>query len=173
MFREERPEILDLGPFCGETVVQLAARGARLQVDRFDPPEPTPAPEPGEAPPKPVPIVIGQPADRFDLVLAWEQIDFVPPERLKDFGAELRRVTRVGGWILFLSSARTGSERDVRVRYRLLGDGSLVREPVEETPRSRWVHPNREIERAMKGLSLQGIHLQRNQMREFLWVRKE
>jgi hypothetical protein len=32
----------------------------------------------------------------------------------------------------------------------------------------RYVHPNREIERAIAGLSVQNIHLQRNQMREIL-----
>jgi hypothetical protein len=30
------------------------------------------------------------------------------------------------------------------------------------------VHPNREIERAIAGLAVQNIHLQRNQMREIL-----
>lgn len=172
VFREDRPRILDLGPFCGDTVVQLAARGARVQVDRLDPPGPTPPAEPGKPPPRREPVAIEQPDGRFDLVMGWELIDFVPPDRLAELGAELRRITRVGGWILFLSSARKGVERDVLARYRLLPDGSLSREPVAETPRPRWVHPNREIERAMAGLSLQGIHLQRNQMREFLWVRK-
>ena len=53
-------------------------------------------------------------------------------------------------------------------RYRLLADDLIVREEPGEHRRRRYVHPNREIERAIAGLSVQSIHLQRNQMREIL-----
>jgi len=172
-FRIERPAILDLGPFCGETVVQLASRGARVQVEPFVPPPPTPPREPGKPREEPlVPLTIDQPDGKFDLVLVWEQIDFVPPDRLAEFGAELHRVLRDGGFLLAFSLAKKVEGRPMPARYRLAADGKVAREFPDRARRRRWVHPNREIERSLVGMSMQGIHLQRNQMREFFAVRK-
>ena len=57
-------------------------------------------------------------------------------------------------------------------RYRLVEDNQLERTPVDDVARRRWTHPTREIERALAPLSIQGIHLQRSQMREFLALKK-
>lgn len=174
VFRTERPEVLDLGPFSGDTVVRLAARGARVQVDPFEPPPPTPPKEPGKPREEPlVPVVIDQPDASYDLVLVWEQLDFVPPDRLPDFGAELSRVLRQGGLLLAFSMAKKTEGPSSPARYRMVGEDQVVREVPSSPVRRRWVHPNRDIERALKGLAIQGIHLQRNQMREFFAIRKD
>jgi hypothetical protein len=172
-FRNDRPEILDLGPFCGDTVVQLAARGARVQVEPFVPPPPTPPKQPGKPREEPIaPLVIDQPDERFDLVLVWEQIDFVPPDRLAEFGSELSRVLRDGGLLLAFSLAKKAEGPPTPGRYRLGADGKVTRE-IPDRPRfRRYVHPNREIERSLKGMAMQGIHLQRSQMRELFAIRK-
>ena len=174
-FRKSKPEILDLGPICGHTVVYLADRGARVSVDEFDPPPPTPTQEPGEDEIVVEPIRIEQPDGRFDLVLAWEQCDFVEPQRLPEFGAELRRVLGAGGCLLLFSRNATGRETgrssEVPCRYRLVSDAQAVREEAERPQRPRWIHPTREIERALAPLSIEGIHLQRNQIREFSAVK--
>ena len=159
MFREGKPQILVLGPLCGESVVFLAGRGARVHVDEVELPEPASALRPAR---------LEHPSDHFDLVLAWEMLDFVPPERLHEFGAEIVRVLHVGGQLIAFAHQKPPSERAILPRYRLLADDLVVREEPGTPARRRYVHPNREFERAIGGLAVQSIHLQRSQMREIL-----
>src|SRR5262245_66506177 len=66
VFRESKPEILALGPLCGESVVYLAGRGARVHVEDLDLPEPAPERKPGDtAPPEVAPFQLEQPTGRF------------------------------------------------------------------------------------------------------------
>lgn len=167
-FRGGKPEILALGPLCGESVVYLAGRGARVHVDEIALPEPLPTRQPGETPREVTPVSISLPEGQCDLVLAWEILDFVPPDRLVEFGAEIARVMRTGAQLLVFAHQKPPSEYSVVPRYRLLADDLIVREEPEGKPLRRYVHPNREIERALSGLSIQGIQLQRNQLREIL-----
>lgn len=171
----DKPEILDLGPFCGATAVYLADRGARVSVSGFDPPPPTPAPERGQEPPPKVPLSIDQPDGRFQLVLAWEWFDFTPPDRLEDLGAELGRVLADDGWVLLLARNKSFGE-EIRqgcpAPYRVLADDRVLRQAEQGAARPRWAHPNRDIERSLGRLSLQGIHLQRNQTREILALKR-
>ena len=172
VFREGRPEVLALGPLCGESVVYLAGRGARVHVDELEPPPPIPARKPGEPSEFIPPFRLEQPDRTFGLVLAWEAFDFVSPDRLADCGAEIARVMRIGGQLFLLAHQKPPSETAVIPRYRLLADDLIVREePEGGTLRRRYVHPNRDIERALAGLQVQGIQLQRNQMREIVAVK--
>lgn len=178
ILRQDKPEILDLGPMCGASVVYLAGKGARVSVEEFDPPPPIPPPDPsqpaGEPPPK-APLRIEQPDGRFDFVVAWEQTDFVPPDRLADFGKELHRLLAKGGYALLFARSGSGGAKPSQGspgRFRIIADDKLIQEESGLERRMRWIHPTREIERALAPLHIQGIHLQRNQMREFL-ARKE
>lgn len=171
VFRVDRPEILDLGPLCGETVVYLADRGARVSVEELDVPPPGEPVGGDDAPPPVRPLRIDQPDEKFNLLLAWEQCDFIPEDRLDEFGAELRRVLRPGGWLLLfsLNSKRDqggGAERPCR--YRIIADDRVSREITSLPPQRRSLYPTRRIERALAPMSIQTLHLQRNQMREFL-----
>ncbi|HZN54710.1 MAG TPA: class I SAM-dependent methyltransferase [Candidatus Polarisedimenticolaceae bacterium] len=167
-FRGGKPEILILGPLCGESVVYLAGRGARVHVDPVDIPEPIPPRAQGETPPAAKPFALDHGTAAYDLVLAWEMLDFVPPDRLVEVGAEIVRVLRVGGQLFVFAHQKPPEDQAVPPRYRLLADDLIVREDSPGTPRRRYVHPNRDIERALAGLAVQGIQLQRNQMREIL-----
>jgi len=181
--RVERPEILDLGPFCGPTAVFLADRGARVSVEEFTPP---PEPQKRETaraanslsrpapPPPPEPIRIGQPDGKFHAVLVWEACDFVPPSRLAEFGAELTRVLADGGWALLLSvgSADGGQVAARPPRYRVVDSERVERIPVDGPGLRRYVHNPRDIERALAPLAVQGIQLQRNQIREFVLLKR-
>jgi hypothetical protein len=159
---------------CGASVVYLASRGARVSVEEFDPPQPTPPPDPSQSPHEPPPkepIRIEKPDGCFHFIVAWEQIDFVPPDRLADFGTELHRLLARGGYVMLFARSGSVGEKPARSRpgrFRIIADDRLVHEESEFKERQRWVHPTREIERALAPLSIQGIHLQRNQMREFL-----
>ncbi len=182
VFQEPRPEVLTMGPLCGDTVAYLGGKGARVHVGEFTPPRLMPARKPGKPPPMPEPVVLCYEDQSFDLVLAWDQVDFVPPDSLPSFGAELNRILRAGGRLFLFSQAnqartspaQAGEERfDFPGRFRIL-DPSHVRleKDAAETRWRRWVHPNRDIERALKGFSVQGVHLLRNQLREFTAIRK-
>lgn len=179
ILKQDKARILDLGPFCGDSAVYLAGRGARVSVEGFDPPPPAPPSDPAAPRDAPVakgpPLEFGQDDRAFDLVLAWEQLDFVPPERLTDFGAELHRVLDGGGYaLLFARNTPPGDEKTWRRpgRYRVLADDRLKREDGSSAVRQRWIHPTREIERALAPLIIDSIHLQRNQTREFLAHRR-
>ena len=167
-FREGKPEILVLGPLCGESVVFLAGRGARVHVDEVDIPETIPKRQPGEPVAEPPPVRFDHPSAAFDLVLAWEILDFVPPDRLPEFGAEICRVLRVGGQLVLFAHQKPPSDRAVIPRYRLLADDLIVREEPSAPLRARYAHSNLQLERAIAGMGVQNIHLQRSQMREIL-----
>ena len=170
----ERPEVLDLGQFSRSAAIYLASRGARVCIENFEPPPPTPRLKPGaQSIDKPA-ISIPQPDRKFDLVLAWEHADFVPPDRLGDFAAELSRMMLPGGWLLLFAEdgpGGRGSRPDQPGSYRLTADDRIVRSPTAGPERPRWAHPNRAIERAVSPMKVHAIQLQRSRIREIL-VRK-
>jgi len=169
VFRDGKVRVLDLGPSFGESIIEIARRGAQVTVDEFRPPRPVPrADAGGDPPPPPTPVRFDHDDDSFDLVLLWERLDFVPPDRLREFGQEVRRVLKVGGWILALSSSRKEPRRASAGRVRILDDDRIAREPSGEPERNRWAHPNRDLERALDGIAIQGIHLHRDGLREIV-----
>lgn len=173
--RFDKPEILDLGPFCGETVIFLADHGARVSVGEYVPPAAV-VPEEQDDAAAPPPLKLDQPDGRFHFVLAWERLDFTPPERLAELGAELTRVLADEGWLLVFAQNRPGNKgpQPSRLRrFRLIGEDRILAQIVEGPARPRWSHPTRDIERALTPLAIQGIHLQRNQTREFLALKKK
>jgi hypothetical protein len=164
VMRRERPEVLDLGPMCGATVVFLAGLGAKVTVTEFESPGAERSAAEG-------PLEIEQPSGRYDLVLAWEHVDFMPQGRLTEFASELRRVLKADGWLFLLSRARNGGPRGHRARFRLLSRSGVAREPLEEAPRSRFEHSSRALERALAGFLIEGIHLRPGQFREVVATR--
>jgi len=174
--KKEQPEVLDLGQFSRSAAVYVAGRGAKVHVEDFVPPSPKPKKKKNgeQAEPNGVeaqPVVIPHPDQRFDLVLAWEHPDFVPPDRLQEFYAEVTRVLVPGGWLLMYARddpATPAAGPGQPACYRLTADDRLTRTTEDGPERPRWSHPNRAIERALSPLSVQSIHLQRNRMREFL-----
>jgi len=177
IFRKSKPEILDLGPLCGDSVVRLADLGARVSVENFVPPYPTPPAEDGSKA-RTEPLSIPQPDEKFDLVLAWEHIDFVPSDRVDEFMAEIRRLTCDGGYALVFAmngpvqSSQRGPRPDHLSRYRVVEEDQLVREIIDGPRRPRWVYPTRQIEQGLAPLRMQTLHLQRNQVREFLALKR-
>jgi len=164
VMRREHPDVLDLGPMCGATVTFLAGLGARVTVEDFEP-----ATLPRRKNERP--LRIDRPNASFDLILAWEHIDFMPPERLEEFARELRRLLTADGWMFLFSRAAAGRPFGRRARFRVMERNMVAREPLDEAPRSRWVHSSRAIEKALGGFLIEGIHLRRNQIREVVATR--
>ena len=153
----------------------LANRGARVCVESVEPPPPLPKKDADGNLPAVEPFAIDQPTDGYDLVLAWEAIDFTPPDRLEEVVGELKRLVRESGLLLMLSRNTTGARKavqDIPARFRVDAEDRVTREPAGTETRTRWVHLNREIERVLKPLAVQGIRLQRDQTREILALRK-
>ncbi len=165
-FRDGKARILDLGPMCGPSVVDLASRGAQVCVEEFAPPPPLSTADDKGEPGEVRPIRFEHDDASFDLVLLWERLDFVPPDRLREFCQEVRRVLKVGGWVLALTSSRKEPRRASAARIRIVDEEHIAREPSGEPERPRWAHPNRELERSLDGVSIQGIHLHRDGLRE-------
>jgi SAM-dependent methyltransferase len=171
----EQPDVLDLGQFSRSAALYLAHRGARVCVEDFVPPQPTPPRKAkgqnhDEVAP-PVPVTLPHPPEKFDLVLAWEHWDFVPPDRLAEFSAEIARVLAPGGWLLMYCQDDPTAEAGREGRagcYHLRSDDRLHRQAAAGPARPRWTHPNRAIERALAPLTVQSICLQRNRIREIL-----
>jgi hypothetical protein len=164
VLRRDQPRVLDLGPMCGATVTFLAALGARVTVEEFEAPS-TPGRIGGAT------LLIDQPSGSFDLVLAWEHVDFMPPDRVREFGAELRRVLAPDGWVFLMSRAGNDTPVGRRARFRVLERNRVVREPIDEMARTRFVHSARAIEAALGGFLIEGIHLRRDQTREVVATR--
>jgi len=171
-----QPEVLDLGQFSRSAALYLASRGARVAIEDFEPPPPTPRLKPGAKSVDKPAIKISQPDRKFDLVLGWEHVDFVPPDRLADVTAELSRVMLPGAWLILFAEDRPvarESRPDHQWCYRLTADDRVVRSPGAGPERPRWPHANRAIERALSPLRVQSIQLQRNRIREFLVQKPE
>lgn len=172
LLRDEnaKPRVLDLGPMCGSTVTYLADRGARVSVEEFHPPPRDNGP-PDDDEWEPPPLRIVQPDASFDLVLVWEHLDFVPPERLDEFGQELARVTASGGFVLLFSrdhGTRGQVAGDRLGSYRLIADDKMIFQPGRGSESPRWSYPARDVENALSPLSIQGIQLKSGRMREIV-----
>jgi len=166
--KDGKAQVLDLGVLCGQTATYLAERGARVVLDEFDPPPPRQAPAPGEKPLPPPPIRLEQADASFDLVLAWEMPDFVAQDQLPLLAKEVRRVLKPGGWLLLYAHLKPETPTEAPPRYRVVADDRVAREASSRPVRRRYVHPTRDLERALAGFSIQKTHLQRNQMREIV-----
>lgn len=177
VFRLQRPEILNLGPLCGDSVIFLAGKGARVHVDEFVPPPPAPPRVQGKPAPPAPPVQLVHPENAFHMVLAWDLVDFTPPGSLPTVGPELARILKPGGWLFLLSQANRagaalaggGQEQYSKPGlYRILNDSQVIPGTVARQGRMRrWIHPNRDLERALAPLRIQGTHLLRNQLREY------
>ena len=164
------PEILDLGQACGATAVYLAGRGARVSVEEFQPPSAGPVVhDPGNIPDVSR-LTIDQADAKFDLVLAWEHFDFVPPDRLDEFVSEIWRVMTPDAWLLLfaLDGSPSPQGQGLPSSYRVTADDRLLREHPAGQMRPRWSHHNRAIHQALAPLSVTSVTLRRNRIREFL-----
>ena len=111
------------------------------------------------------------------MVLAWDLVDFTPPESLPFVGPELARILKPDGWLFLLSQAnragaslaRSGQEQYASPGlYRILDDSRVSQGKAPGAGKCRrWVHPNRDLEKALAPLRIQNTHLLRNQLREY------
>ena len=101
----------------------------------------------------------------FDLVLAWGDAGLVAPDQIALFAKEVRRVLRPGAAPPRSPEAETQAALRRAIAWR---PTNARRASGSRPPRKRYVHPTRDLERALAGFSIQKTHLQRNQMREIV-----
>jgi ubiquinone/menaquinone biosynthesis C-methylase UbiE len=97
--------------------------------------------------------------------------DFVAADQIGLFFAEVRRVLKPAGSLLLFAHLKPETPTDAPPRYRVVADDRVAREPSTRPPRRRFVHPTRDLERALAGFSIAKTQLQRNQMREIVAVK--
>ena len=66
-----------------------------------------------------------------------------------------------------LAMLRTVRESEVRIPHL-----ACMREQIDGPKRPRWVYSTRQIEQGLAPLRMQTLHLQRNQVREFLALKR-
>jgi hypothetical protein len=110
----------------------------------------------GEPAPFVPPFRLEQPDRAFGLVLAWEALDFVSPERLAECGAELARVLRIGGQLL---CSRTRSRRRRPPSSRATGCSPTISSCARSRrPPAPQVRPREPGPRARAGRSFGAEH---------------
>ena len=174
LFRDDRrPRILQLGPFSGRSAVHLAERGARVTVDEIDVSTLRPdASDPEAAKTFEPSLRLDHDDASFDLILLWDALDFVPKAGLPACGPEMARLLDDEGWMLMLAGGDVGTEEPPPAapdQFEILGPETISRRPVPgAAPQPRYQHPTRRLEKAMAPLIVDGVHLRRSQIREFL-----
>ncbi len=141
--------VLLCGPPSGPTIETFSGRGCRVTVE-------------GDA----VPVVPLEHADgTFDLLLVFDQLDFIDDEKASALAAEWARVLKSGGRVYLLSRQKSKGDRP-RLRVDVLGDGRLGLKPLRSAGGGPHLRSNREIETALAPLRVDEILLRRDGLRE-------
>jgi len=159
---ESSPEkafsVLDLGPASPANLEFFLGRGARLTVADF-------VPSRGEAVSD---LVRAEPGTHFDLVLAWDFLNYLPREKLGMLLRSLEPYFRPGTTIHALVA--TGREMSAAPRrYRIEDAETLLCEGPKErvVPSPRYVE--QDLLKCMPGLNVEHRFQLRNGMLEYLF----
>ena len=173
--RQRRPRVLDLGPALGANVEFLSRFGVQLfiadlyrslqaKTDQL-PPD---AVRLSRALADQLPIPAEPP---FDLILAWDLLNYFQPEQIEALGSHLGQLCRPGG-MLFALVATRGPICDQPLTFQILErDLLLYGEPVaaeRASPRYR----ESSLERQLEDFAVQTSFLLRNGMQEYVFTRR-
>jgi hypothetical protein len=186
---QEVPEsgvrVLDLGTASGTNVEFLSRFASRIQIEdlyatlvaeKIAPEGDLPVgvlPE-GERPVEPPPDfhrLLGFPESAcFDLILAWDILDYLEREPIRALVGYLGRHLRSGGVMLALSS--TTKQIPIRpLRYRFADSETLIYEFESNELRGSPRYTPRDFVQMMTGYRIQQSFLLKNSVQEYLWVR--
>jgi SAM-dependent methyltransferase len=173
--RRRRPQVLDLGPALGTSVEFLATYSVQLFIaDLYR----SLRSSTGQLPPDPARLQRAL-ADQlpvpdegpFDLILAWDLLNYFDTDQLRVLGHHLGRLCRAGG-LLFALVATRGPISDRPLTYEILerdllryGETAAVERP---SPRYRETS----LERLLDAFAVQTSFLLRNGMQEYVFTRR-
>ncbi|HEY0794732.1 MAG TPA: methyltransferase domain-containing protein [Acidisarcina sp.] len=107
---------------------------------------------------------------RFDVVLLWATIDYLPPSLIPAVIARLHDCMELGGQMLAFFHTRTTSSEAVFYRYHLVDNTSIDMQHNAPYPVLR-VYTNREVERLFKNFSGCKFFLARDNVLEVIVTR--
>ena len=141
--------VLLCGPPSGPTIETFSARGCRVTVE-------------GEA----VPVLPLEHADgAFDLLLVFDQLDFLDDEKASALAAEWSRVLKSGGRIYLLSRQKSKGGRP-RLHVDVRSDGMLALKTLGPGGGGTNLRSNRQVEMLLEPLKVEEILLRRDGLRE-------
>ena len=178
---EGRPAVLDLGPAVGANVDFFLELGCRVHVaDLYDS---LPAREPSWSDPEgdgavlPRGLLPRGPAC-FDLVLAWDLLNYLTPPQMRAVAQALEPCSR-RGTVVFALVATLRQMPPRPLRYRIVGrDRLLYEDGPAEAPRAaeatracpRYHQPD--LERALPGFGVATSYLLRTGVQEYLFAHR-
>ncbi|MDH3284402.1 MAG: class I SAM-dependent methyltransferase [Acidobacteriota bacterium] len=146
----ESCRVLVCGPPSGPTIEVFSGIGCRVTVE-------------GERTQR---VPLDYPDDTFELLLGFDQLDFLDDESARALVAEWRRVLRPGGRVYMLSRQNAGQMAAARLRVDVRTDGSLELRPspdLADRPRKR---SNRQIQTMLAPMAVDELYLRRDGLRE-------
>ncbi len=169
-----RPRVLDLGRAAGANVEFFAGHGCSLYIaDLYR----SLAGE-GRLPPDPPRLdraldeQLPQPATGpFDLILAWDLINYFDPPRLEVLGHRLGSLCRPGGQMLALIATRDRiADRPLAFSIRDAGNLDYRSSATGEHPPPRYIEA--QLERLLPSFSVETTYLLRNGIQEYVFTRR-
>jgi len=165
---EQSPRVLDLGAANPANLEFFAERGAQLTIADF---HRSLLPLSSNAPSKPElfrKLLPYDPATRFDVVLAWDLLNYLGPEEIGYLTDSLSRFFRPGTMI----HALVVSDREMPPApslYRILGETELLceRRPGRSRPSPRYLEPA--LLKLMPGIAVESRYQLRNGTLEYVF----
>jgi hypothetical protein len=173
--RQHRPRVLDLGPALGASVEFLAGYSVQLFIaDLYR----SVRSSTGQLPPDAVrlhrsleeqlPVPEEGP---FDLVLAWDLLNYLDPDQLRTLGQHLGTLCRPGGQLFALIATR-GPISDRPMNFEIVASDLLRYSPTAATERAGPGYRETGLERLLDAFAVQTTFLLRNGMQEYIFTRR-
>ena len=165
--RQDRPEVLLVGPPRGHQIEFFTHRGCRVAVEdvsEFLEAARESAAQEGADPPE---LTLDQPEGRFRASMIFDVIDRLEDDPLLTLLAEVGRVLVPGGYLLALSDSRAAGDPEPP-REVILAAGGYRFEKSAGRPYRRKDRPNRDLLRIFEEFNVQQLQLRSDGVREIL-----
>lgn len=173
--RRRRPRVLDLGPALGGSVEFLARYSVQLFIaDLYR----SIRSSTGQLPPDPprlrraLEVQLPVPdAEPFDVVLAWDLLNYFAADQLEVLGNHLGTLCRPGGQLFALVATR-GPIGDRPMNFEIVAPDLLHYHATAATERPSPGYRETALERLLDAFAVQTSFLLRNGMQEYIFTRR-
>jgi len=173
---DELPEdrssrVLDLGSASGRNVDFLSQYACKIQIEDLYASLPVADGEAPEVPPPFERILVFDPAAQFDVILAWDLLDYLDRESIRALVSYLARFCRPNSLLLaFSSTQKEIAERPVRFRFV---DGDTLEYDLDSpNKRTGPRYTPRDLTHMFAGFRVQQSFLLKNGIQEYLFARE-